>query len=386
MTRGAFHRQGPFIGSGGRYSPGPATHARAFGAMRGPLDDVLTPPWVLARSDSVLSEATRVHDSPFRASAHPRRLTVGSRGVLDPRSLAPAALFGARLTSFFETRRRLSTSATAYDVRARTSSSHDPRRDGRRDVLPFLTTHASFLAEAVSRGELRRVHSRGSRCRFLLAFTKFSRPRYHLERATSGGLPRRIHSWRMTCTGPRTERRTCRRPGRETHKASRRPVHTRSNRACGQRSLPAAILGTSDVIGRAAGRGGDPLPTDGPTKVFVPTQSREGLRHPDDRDAFHRREREANEEDCSTPLLRVGLPLTPPTPDPRREEVRSWGIASAVRARSPASTAFERRAPFEPAGMLAPGTDDPSAPAWLGRARPFRRLVAFAGSCSARSA
>jgi hypothetical protein len=32
-----------------------------------------------------------------------------------------------------------------------------------------------------------------------------------------------------------------------------------------------AILGTSDVIGRAADRGGDPLPTDGPTKVPVPT-------------------------------------------------------------------------------------------------------------------
>jgi len=25
MTRGVFHRQGPFVGSGGLYSPGPAT-------------------------------------------------------------------------------------------------------------------------------------------------------------------------------------------------------------------------------------------------------------------------------------------------------------------------------------------------------------------------
>jgi len=34
-TRGAFHRQGPFVGSGGHYSPGPATAPP-------PRDDVTT--------------------------------------------------------------------------------------------------------------------------------------------------------------------------------------------------------------------------------------------------------------------------------------------------------------------------------------------------------
>jgi hypothetical protein len=34
-TRGAFHRQGPFVGSGGLYSPGPATAPPS-------LDDVTT--------------------------------------------------------------------------------------------------------------------------------------------------------------------------------------------------------------------------------------------------------------------------------------------------------------------------------------------------------
>jgi hypothetical protein len=33
-TRGVFHRQGPFVGSGGLYSPGPAT------ASAPPFDDV----------------------------------------------------------------------------------------------------------------------------------------------------------------------------------------------------------------------------------------------------------------------------------------------------------------------------------------------------------
>jgi hypothetical protein len=44
MIRGAFHRQGPFVGSGGPYSPGPATAAPLLAMLR-PLDDALTSPW-----------------------------------------------------------------------------------------------------------------------------------------------------------------------------------------------------------------------------------------------------------------------------------------------------------------------------------------------------
>jgi hypothetical protein len=157
----------------------------ALRRVRKPLDDALTSPWAFSRSRSVMSEAIRDGDSPLRPSAYPRRVTVMGRGDLGLRSLVPAALFGARLTSFFETRRRLPTSATAYDVRARTSSSRDPRRDGRRDALPFLTPHASSLAGMVRRGETRKVRSRRPRCRLCLAFTRRSRPRYRLERATS---------------------------------------------------------------------------------------------------------------------------------------------------------------------------------------------------------
>jgi hypothetical protein len=47
MTRGVFHRQGPFVGSGGLYSPGPATAAPLL-AMWRPLNDVLTSSWVSA--------------------------------------------------------------------------------------------------------------------------------------------------------------------------------------------------------------------------------------------------------------------------------------------------------------------------------------------------
>jgi hypothetical protein len=51
MIRGAFHRQGPFVGSGGHYSPGPATAAPLLAMLR-PLDDALTSPWALSRSAS----------------------------------------------------------------------------------------------------------------------------------------------------------------------------------------------------------------------------------------------------------------------------------------------------------------------------------------------
>jgi len=46
-TRGAFHRQGPFVGSGGLYSPGPATNPPLL-AMCRPLNDALTSSWVSA--------------------------------------------------------------------------------------------------------------------------------------------------------------------------------------------------------------------------------------------------------------------------------------------------------------------------------------------------
>jgi hypothetical protein len=89
------------------------------------------------------------------------------------------------LPSVFGARRRLTTSATATTYGHRARGSHNPRWDERRDVLPVLTCHALSLAEAVTSGELRIIRSPRPRCRFFLAFTKFARPRYRFERATS---------------------------------------------------------------------------------------------------------------------------------------------------------------------------------------------------------
>jgi hypothetical protein len=181
-------------------------------------------------------------------------VSVVDHGDLGLRSLAPAALFGARLTSFFETRRRLPTSATAYDVRARTSSSRDPRRDGRRDALPFLTPHASPLAGTVRRGETRKVRSRRPRCRLCLAFTRRSRPRYRLERATSERVAPPDSLVANDLHGSEDRAKDVSSAGREhavRHLASGAYA---SKRACGQRSLPRRPTGRPmSSVGRPTG-------------------------------------------------------------------------------------------------------------------------------------
>jgi hypothetical protein len=56
MTRGVFHRQGPFVGSGDLYGPGPATRPPLL-AMCGPLNGVLTPSWVSAGPSPLFKRA-----------------------------------------------------------------------------------------------------------------------------------------------------------------------------------------------------------------------------------------------------------------------------------------------------------------------------------------
>ncbi len=65
-----------------------------------------------------------------------------------------------------------------------------------------------------------------------------------------------------------------------------------------------------------------------------------------------------------------------------------WGKVPfrALQARLPGFPrpgASRERAPFSPAGNAAPGTDDPSAPAWLGRRGRSRGLIAYARSTPA---
>jgi hypothetical protein len=148
----------------------------------------------LVRSSPVHSGISPEHRRSFR-SPHPTMVSpTAVHFELGPRSLGPAAVFAARLPSLFETRRRLTTSATAYDVRAtKPYDSRCPRRDDGLDHLPFLTQHAFSLARAVLSGEPRdvRFESPGAGSSHL---RRFAQPRCLQERPATAGFTRTMHS------------------------------------------------------------------------------------------------------------------------------------------------------------------------------------------------
>jgi len=153
MIQDVFHRQVPFVGSGGRYNPGPATTAPLL-AMSQPLDGTLAPPWALRRSSPVLA-VRPTRDCTLRPKHLPTVSPADLRSELGPRSLDPAALFGARLPSLFEARRRLPTSATAFTTCGQPNpGSFNPRRDGDLDLLPFLLRVTPLPCES---GDTRRA-------------------------------------------------------------------------------------------------------------------------------------------------------------------------------------------------------------------------------------
>jgi hypothetical protein len=101
-------------------------------------------------------------------------------------------------------------------------------------------------------------------------------------------LPRRSCSGdqRARVRGPSEGRVFCRRE-RSTFPRFSRPVH--ALRRVHADVVPfLSALWTSAVAGAFAERGGDPFSTPDRTKIHVPTLTREGQRHPVNRDAFHR--------------------------------------------------------------------------------------------------
>jgi len=82
MIRNTFHRQGPFVGSGDHYSPGPATSASLL-TTRKPLHGTLVPPWALHRS----SPSSRVR--PTRDSVSLEMLVHGLTRRLSLQARSP---------------------------------------------------------------------------------------------------------------------------------------------------------------------------------------------------------------------------------------------------------------------------------------------------------
>jgi hypothetical protein len=153
----AFYRQGPFVGSGGHYSPGPATRSPLL-AMVEPLSDTLASPWVFVRTSPFhIGVWPEIPDVPFARRTRPQVPPTAVHFELGPRSLDPAAVFAARMPSLFETRRRLTTSATATTTCGQPNHRLSfPRRDGDLDHLPFLSaSRRSSLSSDTWRAALR---------------------------------------------------------------------------------------------------------------------------------------------------------------------------------------------------------------------------------------
>jgi len=104
----------------------------------------------------------------FRPPTTPAVSTADTLTELGFCSLAPAAFFEARLTSVFETRCRLPTSATTYTTCGQPNpGSLDPCWDGGLDLLPVLPGHVIPPARAVTRGKPRYIQWRPPQCWFV---------------------------------------------------------------------------------------------------------------------------------------------------------------------------------------------------------------------------
>jgi len=120
-TEGAFHRQGPFLGSGGLYSPGPATAAPPFGdvATAERRSHVILG---LSRSFTTLAGTREGRLSSRRFARHlHRRSHAEDCALLGPRSLAPPPFFERCARAYSGPRCCLPTSATNHDVRTLSS-------------------------------------------------------------------------------------------------------------------------------------------------------------------------------------------------------------------------------------------------------------------------
>jgi hypothetical protein len=105
----------PFVGSDGRYSPGPASTPPLL-AMSHPLDDALAPPWALRRTSPVLGG-----EADSRLSLRSMRLpTVSPADLhpeLGPRSLDPDRPFWGAFAELIRDQRSPADFCNDNDVR-----------------------------------------------------------------------------------------------------------------------------------------------------------------------------------------------------------------------------------------------------------------------------
>jgi hypothetical protein len=145
-TGGAFHRQGLFVGSGGHYSPSPAT-ASPLSLRETTAERRSHVALSLGRSFTsppAGSDEGRHTSNPFDEEV-PGVLRQKPRH-LGPRSLSPPLFLERCVRAYSRPEFCLSTSATNTTYGHQPEPSF-PRRDGGHDLLPFLTRHAAFSEE-----------------------------------------------------------------------------------------------------------------------------------------------------------------------------------------------------------------------------------------------
>jgi hypothetical protein len=179
------------------------------------------------------------------------------------------------------------TSATAIPTCGHSDrDSRDPRRDGGRNLLPFLTHHLVPLARVVMRVEPRFVRLTRCRCWFLRL----------------PGLPNRepppSAPPSTAFTGEVSDDRRARAPGPSEGRVTERV----SSESCRSNGCVALVAHADRTFPSSASKGHPlsparslererPIPSvDEPAKTASPPPSREGRRHPDDQGAFHRSE------------------------------------------------------------------------------------------------
>ena len=218
-------------------------------------------------------------------------------------------------------------------MRATQPELFSPRRDGDRDLLPFLTCHAFFLCGS---GDTRRAARRPEAVTPVLV--PLGCPSLPNRDASAAAPPPRLapaeHSEdrRARALGPSEGRvpvrlRRCLVPAAGACASMRMPTAFPSSAPFGH-----PLSSARHAPGREAPRCG------GPTKTFVPTTPREGRRHPEDQDAFHRhdtRRIDSYAEGLLPPAFAPALPLTPPALGPAYGP-RAFGGHCKVTVRSPA--------------------------------------------------
>jgi hypothetical protein len=220
-----------------------------------------------------------------------RRVTADTRPDLDPRSLDPDRTFWCAYAECIWSQTPPIDFCNCYDVRALSPSSHNPRRDGHLDALPFLSLSRPLPCGS---GDRRRAAHRP------FASTPVPvPPGFHQVFPTAipirmrhlRELPRRSCSGdrRARVRGPRQGRVICRRT-RGTFPRFSCPVHA-LRRAHADVSFPCSASSGHPLSPVRCREGRNPFPTADRTKIYVPTLTREGQRHPADRDAFHRCDR-----------------------------------------------------------------------------------------------